>query len=51
MGKRGKPKEKETTLKFRVTDELKERLKKYAQQKGITMTEAVEDFIKGLPID
>jgi antitoxin component of RelBE/YafQ-DinJ toxin-antitoxin module len=54
MGKRGRPKgsgEKQTTVKFRVSDEIKEKLKKYAEKKGITMTEAIEDLIKGLPID
>lgn len=51
---KGRPKgsgEKYNVLNIRMSDEIKEKLKKYADKKGITMTQAIEDFVKGLEID
>lgn len=50
----GRPKgggEKYDHFSIRINSELKKKLKKYAKQKGITMTEAIEDYIKGLSIE
>lgn len=52
--KRGRPVgsgEKYNKFTLRISDELKEKLKKYADKNKMTMTEAVERYIKGLPID
>lgn len=36
---------------IRLTKKEKEKLRKYAEENGITMTEAIQRFIKGLNID
>lgn len=51
---KGRPKgsgDKYERLNIRMNDEIKEKLKKYAKKKGLSMTEAIEDLIKGLPIE
>ncbi|HEY9599444.1 MAG TPA: CopG family transcriptional regulator [Cyanophyceae cyanobacterium] len=52
--KGGRPKgsgEKYNKIYIRISDELKEKLKKYADKHKMTMTEAIEQYIKGLPVD
>lgn len=43
--------EKYNKLNLRISDELKEKLKKYADKHKMTMTQAVERYIKGLDVD
>lgn len=50
----GRPKgsgEKYEYLGIRLTRKQKEKLQKYADKQGITMTQAIEDYINGLPIE
>ncbi|HEY9653349.1 MAG TPA: hypothetical protein V6C95_22000 [Coleofasciculaceae cyanobacterium] len=51
---RGRPKgsgEKHENLTIRLTPKDKEKLQKYAGQKKITITEAIERFINGLDVE
>lgn len=38
-------------INLRLTRKEKEKLRKYAEENGITMTEAIQRFIEGLNID
>lgn len=40
--------EKPNYLGIRISDKDKEKLRKYAEREGISMTEAIERFIEGL---
>jgi hypothetical protein len=42
--------EKPNYLGIRLSDKDKEKLQKYADREGITMTEAIERFIRGLDV-
>lgn len=51
---KGRPKgsgEKYEFLGVRISDEQKEKLKKYAEQQGINMSEAVARLINGLDVE
>lgn len=43
--------EKYEYLGLRISYELKEKLKRYSDKNKMTMTEAIERYIKGLPIE
>lgn len=43
--------EKYDHFSIRITTKQKEKLKKYAEQKSITMTEAIDRFINGLDVE
>lgn len=51
---KGRPKgsgEKYESLGIRINDKQKKKLKKYAEQQGITITEAIDRFINGLDVE
>jgi antitoxin component of RelBE/YafQ-DinJ toxin-antitoxin module len=37
------------TVLIRLTDKEKEKLKKYAENLGVSMSEVIQDYIKALP--
>ncbi len=51
---KGRPKgsgKKYESLGIRISDEHKQKLRKYAEQKKITITEAIERYINGLDVE
>jgi predicted DNA-binding protein len=48
MGRNTDGSPKRETIKVRLTKEQKEKLKNYAKNKRITMSEAIKEYINGL---